>query len=125
VVKATTLAISYRPNAILNVGSGRGYSTLEIAKKLIQLSGAELEPNTNPIERRNVDIICDISAAREHLSFEPQTCLEEGIKQEIDWYWNDALTPAQKQNVNLHLETDHHNYKRRLLQRNIERTGHD
>jgi lipopolysaccharide/colanic/teichoic acid biosynthesis glycosyltransferase/nucleoside-diphosphate-sugar epimerase len=86
VARATTRAIATRPEKVLNIGSGRGYSTLEIAQQVMRLYSVEMKPSFLPNDKQNIDLICDILAAREALSYSPQTTLEDGLIQEIDWY---------------------------------------
>jgi lipopolysaccharide/colanic/teichoic acid biosynthesis glycosyltransferase/nucleoside-diphosphate-sugar epimerase len=86
IVQATTLAITAGKNQVLNIGSGRGHTTLEIAQKIMELYPAAINPRFIPGNRRNINLICDISAAKEALSFSPQTTLEDGLRQEIAWY---------------------------------------
>src|SRR5205823_4777176 len=44
VVDATTLALRHRATGIFNVGSGIGTSTIDVARMVIRLTGAHVEP---------------------------------------------------------------------------------
>ena len=88
VVQATARAITAGKNQVLNIGSGHGHTTLEIARKVMKLYPVVMNPRFVPDSRQNINLVCDISAAREALSFYPQTSLEDGLRQEIEWYKN-------------------------------------
>jgi lipopolysaccharide/colanic/teichoic acid biosynthesis glycosyltransferase/nucleoside-diphosphate-sugar epimerase len=85
-VRATVLAVAGKPNGVFNIGSGCGYSTLEIARKIINLYPAEMNPRFIPGKNQNLNIVCDISAAREALSYSPRTDIEDGLAWEIEWH---------------------------------------
>lgn len=99
VVEATTRALVRRPAQVLNIGSGQGYSSLQIAHELIRLCSADVEPQFLPGAAEKVDLICDISAAKEALGYFPQTILEEGLMREIEWYTREVLTLPVKRGV--------------------------
>jgi len=86
VVRATISALALKPAQVLNIGSGRGYTVLQITRELIRLCSADIEPELIPIERQNINLTCDISAAKKALNYFPQTDLEKGLMQEIEWY---------------------------------------
>ena len=92
VVEATIRALVRRPAQVLNIGSGQGYSSLQIARKLITLWSSDVQPRFLPRAAENVDLICDISAAQEALDYVPQTNLEEGLMHETEWYREKAPT---------------------------------
>ena len=91
VVEATMRALVRRPAQVLNIGSGQGYSSLQIARKLISLWSSDAQPQFRPCAAENVDLICDISAAQEALGYVPQTNLEEGLMHETEWFRREAL----------------------------------
>jgi len=86
VVEATILALQKKPRRVFNIGSGKGYSTLEVARKIIQLSGKKLEPKYVPRPKEVIDIVCDISAANRELLYSTRVDLEEGLAREMKWY---------------------------------------
>jgi nucleoside-diphosphate-sugar epimerase len=92
VVEATVQALALRPNRVINIGSGRAYSTLQIALEVIRLYSSTLEPVFLPRASENIDITCDISAARDELGYRPRVPISEGIKREIEWYEREART---------------------------------
>ena len=88
VVKANlVVAESNRANGrVFNVATGRQTSILELATKIIEITGA----NTSIIfdRPRPGDIrhsLADISEIRK-LGFEPEWSLEEGLKKTVEWY---------------------------------------
>ncbi len=91
VVQATILALLRKPARVLNIGSGEGYTSLHIARELIRLYSADMEPQFFPREEEGVNITCNISAAKEVLGYYPQTSLEEGLMQEIEWYRREVM----------------------------------
>jgi nucleoside-diphosphate-sugar epimerase len=84
--EAIIRALSKRPARVLNIGSGRSYSSLELANELIKLWPANVEPEFLPGTGKKLDIICDISAALKNLGYSPETSLVEGLMKEVEWY---------------------------------------
>jgi dTDP-L-rhamnose 4-epimerase len=71
----------------VNIGSGRSVTVLEIASKLAQTLGKELEPEISGSYRFGDIRHCfaDISLARETLGYEPQQSLEDGMRELAAW----------------------------------------
>lgn len=88
VVKATLLALSQQTslNEVYNVGTGEGHSTREIAERIIRLSGARVKPIFKPTKCMSRGVVCSISRARTRLGFEPSVALDQGLKDEINWF---------------------------------------
>ncbi len=91
VVAATIQSLKKNQSGVLNIGSGEGRTTLEVAGKLMQLSGINLEPRFITRSESNINIVCDIALAREMLGYEPQTSLSEGLVREIEWFEREVL----------------------------------
>jgi len=93
VVQATVRALAKKPARVLNIGSGHSHSSLQIAKEIIRLYPADIEPQIQSRSQNGQkrDIICDISAAKEALDYTPLTGLGEGLTKEINWYRNEVL----------------------------------
>jgi dTDP-L-rhamnose 4-epimerase len=72
---------------VLNVGSGRSVSVLEIADLLARALGVEIEPEiTNSARAGDIrHCFADIGRVRELLGFEPQVTLEDGIGELVEW----------------------------------------
>ncbi|MGD9143579.1 MAG: NAD-dependent epimerase/dehydratase family protein, partial [Dehalococcoidia bacterium] len=86
VVDATVRALATRPSGVFNIGSGQSYTSMEIAREVLRLYPSDIEPVMVAKDQPNMDLIGDISAAKEILDYAPQTNLEDGLKQEIEWF---------------------------------------
>ncbi|CAD5244495.1 SDR family oxidoreductase [Thermococcus camini] len=91
VVRANILAAeSRRSNGkVFNVATGRGTSILELATKIIEITGANtsiLFDKPRPGDIRHS--LADIGEIRK-LGFEPEWSLEEGLKKTVEWYAKD------------------------------------
>ncbi|MFL7839875.1 MAG: NAD-dependent epimerase/dehydratase family protein [Candidatus Promineifilaceae bacterium] len=90
VVEATRLALADDGDFVqlFNIGTGSGYSTNEIAEKIIRLAGKEMDPihiRTNHVPSR---IVCDITRASTVLGYRPKVQIDRGIKDEISFFAN-------------------------------------
>ena len=71
----------------VNIGNPNEFSILELAEKVIALTGSKSKiiyrplPEDDPLQRQP-----DITLARDHLGWEPQTQLIEGLKRTIDYF---------------------------------------
>ncbi len=72
--------------AILNVGSGKSYSVMEVIDILMKVSGVNLPVHSENNIRRNEisDTIADISRAKMILGWQPKINLEQGLRLIID-----------------------------------------
>jgi dTDP-L-rhamnose 4-epimerase len=89
VVRACILALKGEgaDGRVVNVGSGRSVSVLEIGHELGRVLGKEIDPEV-PGKFRAGDIrhcFADISLARETLGFEPKVALEDGMRSLAEW----------------------------------------
>jgi UDP-glucuronate decarboxylase len=70
-----------------NLGNPTEFTVKQLAELVIELTGAkskivlELLPADDPVRRQP-----DITLARQHLGWEPQTPLREGLQKTIDWF---------------------------------------
>ena len=70
----------------INVGSGTSLQIIEIAKKIIELTGSKSEIVFQPARPGEVPVLqADISKAREIFKWEPSTHFEDGLLQTIEW----------------------------------------
>jgi dTDP-L-rhamnose 4-epimerase len=87
--RATRLALESDRAAgtVLNVGSGRSFSVLEIANELASVLGVRIEPHVAGKSRAGDIRHCfaDIARARELLGYEPAVTLEEGLRELAGW----------------------------------------
>jgi nucleoside-diphosphate-sugar epimerase len=98
-VLATLLAgasTSRLPGPVLNVGTGRRVSLLELASLMARSAGV---PHVQPVFRpaRAGDVphsLADIAAARQALGYEPVASLEDGMAETIEWFKRAALAGA-------------------------------
>ena len=71
----------------VNLGSQEELTILEIAEKIIKLSGSKSKisyhplPPNDPVRRKP-----DISLAREKLDWQPTISIDEGLKRTIDYF---------------------------------------
>ena len=88
VIQATVSALSADTSGIqlYNIGSGKGYSTREIAEFIIRLAGGGMQPIVKGKQSATSGVVCNISHARTVLEYEPQVELEEGLRGEIEWF---------------------------------------
>jgi dTDP-L-rhamnose 4-epimerase len=89
VAKACRLALEVEEAAyeVFNIGSGNSYTVNEIARKLSQTMGVDVQQNVTG-EYRVGDIrhcFGDISKAKRILGFEPEVNFEEGLKELAVW----------------------------------------
>lgn len=89
VAKACRLALEVEEAAyeVFNIGSGNSYTVNEIARKLSQTMGVDVEQNVTG-EYRVGDIrhcFGDISKAKRILGFEPEVNFEDGLKELAEW----------------------------------------
>ena len=91
IVNANMLAMKSKSAnyEIFNLGTGKATSILELAKKIIELSGKEgsVEPMINK-QYRSSDVrhlVADITKVKRKLGFEPQVRLEDGLKELVNW----------------------------------------
>jgi dTDP-L-rhamnose 4-epimerase len=73
--------------AVLNIGSGRSVSVLEVADLLRNALGSEIEAEMTQSARAGDIRHCfaDVSLAREVLAYEPSVSLEEGLEELVEW----------------------------------------
>jgi len=72
---------------IINIGAGRQTTILDLAEKLIRISGKDLKPKF--IEGRNYEIKYrspDVTKMKEILKFKMEDKLEENLRKTYEWY---------------------------------------
>jgi UDP-glucose 4-epimerase len=90
VVNATVSALTLRNERfqLFNIGSGKGYSTRQIAEHIIDQAAVEMQPIIKGEQSKTTGVVCNISRAKTELGYKPQVDLEEGLHQEIEWFRN-------------------------------------
>jgi len=93
VVDGTMLAMRRRASGVFNIGTGSGTSTLELARVVARLAGANIEPlffqRTEPVSEP-VRVVCATDLARTAFSFSASRSLADGITEEIGWFRSDS-----------------------------------
>jgi len=93
VVDGTMLAIRRRASGVFNIGSGTGTSTLDLARIVVRLAGANLEPaffQRTESTDAPVRVVCATDLARNAFNFSASRSLADGITEEIGWFRSDA-----------------------------------
>ncbi|MHC5005175.1 MAG: NAD-dependent epimerase/dehydratase family protein, partial [Planctomycetota bacterium] len=89
VVRANLLAAaSDRPLAgeVLNIGTGRRSSLLDVLGHMRSALGSDLEPVFEPPRAGDVrHSVADVSAARDAIGYAPTVDLGDGLKTLLDW----------------------------------------
>jgi dTDP-L-rhamnose 4-epimerase len=90
-VVAACVAAAERPQAVgqcLNVGSGERVTVEQVARTLIELTGAPVEARRTPVARVGDvrHVVADIRRAQERLGYLPRVSLREGLADLIDWF---------------------------------------
>jgi len=88
VVDATlsSLTQAFWNNQIFNVGSGKGFSTCEIAERIIELVGKKIKPIHKQSNHLSKRIVCDITRASKILGYQPEVELNDGLMDEIKFF---------------------------------------
>jgi len=80
---------------VINVGSGRQTTILDLAERIARLSGKDLPSLRLP--ERKIEIryrAPDITKMKELLGFTPQVSLDDGLRKTIEWYKNFIEHPS-------------------------------
>jgi len=80
------LALHIRPRVTLNIGTGKGTSTYEIAQAISRISSSGSAVEMIDIDDETYKVIVDPSEARAYLGWEAKTDLETGIKELWEWF---------------------------------------
>ena len=89
VVEATLLAgvLSKAEGQVYNVGTGRETTINQLARMIIRVTGAEVEPTY--VDRRDIDNIrrrvVNIEKIRRELRWVPSVTIEEGLRRTYQW----------------------------------------
>jgi UDP-glucose 4-epimerase len=93
VVDATLLALRRRGSGVFNIGSGVSTSTLDLARVVVRLTGANVEPVFCPRiapPTEPVRVVCATDLARSELNFSASRSLADGITEEIGWFRSES-----------------------------------
>ena len=88
-LKALEYLVSSGKSETINLGTGTGYSVLEVIDQVKKLTGINI-----PIEKANTRLgddakkIADIKLAKKILSWQPKRTIEDSVKSLLIWYKN-------------------------------------
>ena len=92
VVKAYDLIIKSDKKvegSVINFGTGVEVSILDLANKIIKISGKDLKPVfVSPRPGEVARLCCDYSKAKELYNFKPDYDIDRGLNEFVDWYRN-------------------------------------
>jgi len=72
---------------IFNLGNNTPVKLLDFIKILEDTLGMEAKKNMMPMQPGDMKVTyADIAKSQDMLDYEPETCIEEGIKKFVDWY---------------------------------------
>jgi dTDP-L-rhamnose 4-epimerase len=88
------LETNHADDTVLNIGSGRPVSILDVAERITALMRGQTTPQVTGRFRHGDIRHCtaDISRAREVLDFRPRTTFDQGLEQLIRWSLTQAAT---------------------------------
>jgi UDP-glucose 4-epimerase len=86
VVEANVLALSRGDGEIINIGSEKGTSVLELFERLKALTGFQGEAEMSPPRPGEIfQIYLSAQKAKKVLGWQPKISLEEGLRRTVDW----------------------------------------
>jgi UDP-glucose 4-epimerase len=87
VAEANLLAAESTAAGAFNIGSGTETSLTELAQMLLDVMGSDLKPEYGPVRKADPvpRRLADISAAKEHLGWIPETDLRTGLRSLVSW----------------------------------------
>ena len=102
VVEAFCLAATkpVAAGSVFNIGSGVGTPVRTLVARIMDLMGHPVTPLIGALPTRSDEIMemsADISAAKTHLSWEPRTSLDEGLRRTIAWWMEQHTADSTQQ----------------------------
>lgn len=91
VAYAILLALDREEDGIFNIAGGHSLNIREMLDAIQRLCGTELPVEELPADRPPLNVSFDLSHAAQELGFVPQISLEEGLREEIEWFRSTAL----------------------------------
>lgn len=86
-LKALKYILAGGESQIINLGTGKGYSVLEIIKTVEKLTGTKIPVSKGKLRQGDPDkLIASIKKAKKILGWEPQRNLEDSVKSLLNWY---------------------------------------
>jgi dTDP-glucose 4,6-dehydratase len=76
-------------NSPVNIGNPEELPILELARKILEITGSESEIVHKPLPENDPKVRKpDITRAQQLLGWSPQISLAEGLKKTVDWFGN-------------------------------------
>ena len=96
-VEALLLLMKADIEGPMNIGNPKEHTVLELAEKVVQLTGSRSRLEYRPLPSDDPQRRCpDISSAREHLCWQPRIDLDEGLRRTIEYLRGElGLAPAR------------------------------
>jgi UDP-glucose 4-epimerase len=97
VVQANLLAAEKEAavGRVFNIGTGVTTSVLDLLNTLNRINGTDVQAEFKPRRSGEIQFSCsDISAAKEHLGYAPRFSLEEGLRETLNFYKDEAARGA-------------------------------
>lgn len=91
VIQANVKAMESDATGIYNIACGKRISLNELAEILMEIIGTHAEPIYEPVREGDIrDSLADISRAKAAFGYEPAFTLEEGLKETVKWFIEQA-----------------------------------
>jgi UDP-glucose 4-epimerase len=86
-IALAALSRSKTNGEVINVGSGRQITILDLAERISELCNKKLKPIFRPVREMEIRYRApDITKMKKLIGLQPKTTLKEGLKKTIKWY---------------------------------------
>ncbi len=87
VARANILATERARNTVINIGTGKETKTYHLYQKIAEIMNSKIEPKRGDARPGDIRHSClDIKRAKEILNWEPETELEDGIRETVKYF---------------------------------------
>ena len=86
VAYAIILSLNRKTDGIFNIAGGQPLNIRQILDLVQRIYGSDLPVIELPADRPPLDLSFDLTLAERELGYRPQVTLEDGLKEEIDWF---------------------------------------
>lgn len=83
---AINLSLNRKSEGIFNIAGGRPLNIRQILDLVQRIYGSDLPVIELPADRPPLDLSFDLTLAERELGYKPKVTLEDGLKEEIDWF---------------------------------------
>jgi UDP-glucose 4-epimerase len=77
--------LQIKPKVVLNIGTGRGTSTYQLAQIITKISASASSVEMIDINDKTYKVIADTSEAKHYLNWQAKTNLETGLRELWTW----------------------------------------